>query len=182
VDPGIAATEPLTAPRPTTVGPGGWSPRVLRRAAAIALVALALVAGGLVVMTVVNGEDRQRRARGALRPRASATESQQGAAAAPTVPRDLIGSNVAEAEAVLRGMGLKPAREAVASNQEPGTVVATDPAPGALVPEDKVVTLSVSTGSAEASPAPPGDEDGDGGKPEAPGKAKGHGHGKGKGH
>jgi beta-lactam-binding protein with PASTA domain len=97
-----------------------------------------------------------------------------------TVPGGLIGSNVDAAAGVLRGAGLVPASNRVASEEEEGTVIDAEPDEGTEVPEGSTVTLTVSEGLPEESPSPDeGDEGDDGGGGE--GAAPGKGNDKGKG-
>jgi eukaryotic-like serine/threonine-protein kinase len=85
-----------------------------------------------------------------------------------TVPGGLVGSNIEEAEAVLRGAGLVARRENVQSEEEEGTVIAADPPEGAEVSEGDTVTLTVSTGDADEDESPPTEPPGHEGTPGPP--------------
>jgi serine/threonine-protein kinase len=64
----------------------------------------------------------------------------------PVQVPSVVGQDYEDASARLHAAGFAVAREDVDSNQPAGIVVAQDPAPGALVPKDSSVTLSVSKG------------------------------------
>jgi beta-lactam-binding protein with PASTA domain/predicted Ser/Thr protein kinase len=64
----------------------------------------------------------------------------------PVQVPSVVGQAYEDASATLQGAGFAVARRDVDSNQPAGIVVAQDPAPGALVPKDSSVALSVSKG------------------------------------
>ena len=82
-----------------------------------------------------------------------------GAAATPTVAGcalpNLVGMNQAEASKALTGLGLAARRSERASDEPVGTVIATDPPAGAIVPGcTGSVTIIVSSGSGAAAATP----------------------------
>jgi tRNA A-37 threonylcarbamoyl transferase component Bud32 len=167
-------TQPITPVDRTPAGGGTapWSNPLIRRGAPILLIGLALVAAALVIMTVLGREDTGARPhRSPPAHRTTPTATPPPAPAEVTVPDGLVGNDVHDAAEILKEVGLKPETEAVESNEPKDVVVDTNPAEGASVPEESVVTLSVSQG-----PPPESDDGGDG----PPGKAKGHDKGTGK--
>lgn len=67
---------------------------------------------------------------------------------AVTIPQ-IVGQNVDTVETQLRQMGLNSVRQDADSEEPEGTVVGSEPAPGAQVAEGTTVTLKVSTGKIE---------------------------------
>jgi predicted Ser/Thr protein kinase len=96
--------------------------------------------------------------------------SQGGGIETRPVP-DVTNAAVEDATTYLEGAGLAVDIEPVPADAAPGTVVASEPGPGEMIPEGGTVILSVSSGPGEApattAPPPPpaeggGDDDGDG--------------------
>lgn len=71
------------------------------------------------------------------------------------VPNDLIGMTQDDAAAALDHVGLAYSLAFQASDQPKGTVIASSPEPGKLVPVNTVVKLLISLGSEETPTAPP---------------------------
>jgi serine/threonine-protein kinase len=181
-----ASTDELPASRPRAPVLGrliGWA----------VVVALLLAAAGVALTLLADGDADPSRSR-RREPGAAVQDATPTASPEPetvNVPSGLVGSNVGDAEGVLRDAGLEPRRQQVSSEEDQDTVVDAEPAEGTEVPAGSVVTLSVSTGpSPEPSPEDEGDDGDEEGPPgeggEPPGQANkgggkgGNGKGKGK--
>ncbi|MFN2488941.1 MAG: protein kinase [Actinomycetota bacterium] len=161
--------------------------RGLGVALGIAVTILLLAATALLAMTLLGRDDERRPRRG----QAGGAPTQQPASESPapveepevvTVPAGLVGSNVRDAEGVLREAGLRSATEVVESEEDKDIVVQVDPEEGTELSVGDTVTLLVSEGpppDEEAPPDTPPGQDEDGGPP-GHGKPKGKGKDKGK--
>lgn len=185
---GPGTDEMAVAPQPPARPRGA----PLGRAIAIAFLLLGLLAAAVAAMTFLGDDETRRPERtqpGAAAPEdpVTASETPEPAPEQVTVPDGLVGSNFADASAVLTENGLRSAREDVESDEAADTVVSADPAEGAEVSPGDVVTLFVSSGPPSEEP-PPGDEvppeddgeDEDPGDGDPPGEDKGRGKGKAK--
>ena len=155
-----------------------WPPRPAARrrrlgpVLAVLVVLLALLVAGLAAWALfVDRQPEPRRDRGGGAETPEESPSPTPTEQQVTVPDGLVGSDIEEAEAVLREAGLVPAREFVENEEEEGTVIAADPPEGASATEGDTVTLTVSTGPPDEevspSPEPPG-QDGSPGPPGGP--------------
>ena len=130
------------------------------RAVGVAALLLLLIAGGVLAATLLSEEDGKREPR---RERRGSAQDDRPEPSTPgtenlSVPAGLVGSNVHDAEAVLREHGLVPRRQDVASDEDKDTVVDTEPAEGTAVAPGDAVTLLVSLGP------PPEEDEGDEGE------------------
>ncbi|MHA7240632.1 protein kinase domain-containing protein [Arthrobacter sp. TMS1-12-1] len=93
---------------------------------------------------------------GALSPGETVTLTVSTGPEQVTVPAGLQGRTVAEVEAALVDLGLRPENGGSEESQQPeGTVLRTDPGAGAEVPVDSVVRYIVSSGPAPTQAPPP---------------------------
>jgi tRNA A-37 threonylcarbamoyl transferase component Bud32 len=145
--------------------PGAASPRTPRKlgpALAVVVLLAALAGAAFAAVTLLRDRDAPRRTGGGGAQAPAESPSPPPEEEQLTVPGGLVGSNIAEAQTVLRNAGLIPARDNVEDEAEEGTVVATTPPEGAAVSEGDTVTLRVSTGpppepepTSTTEPSPP---------------------------
>ena len=112
------------------------------------LKAILLIAAAVVLVVVGIGVARESHTHKSTASGSTTTTSSTAAGGTVSVPTGAVGTQVANARAVMSVAGLKVATRYVANTSTTGTVLAQTPTPGALVDRGSTVTLTVSSGLA----------------------------------
>jgi eukaryotic-like serine/threonine-protein kinase len=166
---GTAVLEPDSATTPmepaaATSAPAAWTPQRIGRTVALALAALLLLLGVILVLNLIRDEDPASERRGDRAGAGARTEPEETPAESPasyTIEGFLIGMHKNEAKAYLEqdeelaDFEFVVAEEKLESEEEKDIVVDTSPPPGTAVGPGSTITLLVSEGDGGEGEGPP---------------------------